>query len=105
MARGIASGVEQGAEKPTQGEYVYYKHDGAKFRRRGDAPYRSIDDILHGSTWKPYTGDELQPVVFGDRIVDPLAKAEPGNQEAGAPEQKPMMKAIVDRLLFRAPKK
>ena len=106
MERTVASGIKRSALSQANGEYLYYKHDGAKLRRRPTTTYTSIDDILFGNKWEPYTGDTLEPAMFGTRIENPQAKAEPGDQEAGAPEQKPMMKAIVDRLLFKAaPKK
>ena len=60
------------------GEYLYYEHEGAKFRRRPTTNYTSVDDVLFGSNWEPYTGDTLKPALFGTRIENPLAKAEPG---------------------------
>ena len=107
MERGVLSGAARGAAKAAQRSYEYFDLDGAKFRRGLDRPSRGVEDILFGTKWEPYTGkDRIKPTLFGDSIEDPLAKAEPGDQEAGAPEQRPMMRAIVDRMLFKAaPKK
>jgi hypothetical protein len=55
--------------------YTYYEKDNAYFRRLerpGGHDAASIDDVLHGDKWVPYKGDRLAPVVFGDRVDDPL---------------------------------
>lgn len=58
------------------GEFSYFDHEGALFRRRNNGLTRSVDDILNESTkqWVPYRGaDPLAPALYGDEIPDPLA--------------------------------
>lgn len=54
-------------------EYDYYEREGAYFRRNKSSPFRSVDDVLHGKTWKPYEGDRLQAGLMSDITTDPLA--------------------------------
>ena len=55
--------AKQGTTKHAAGEYLYYEHEGAKFRRRPTTNYTSVDDVLFGSNWEPYTGDTLNITV------------------------------------------
>lgn len=65
--------------------YTYFELDNAKFRRleKPGRVSRSIDDVLHGSTWVPYKGDRLAPATFGDEIDDPLGSGEGGDPAKG----------------------
>jgi hypothetical protein len=58
--------------------YTYFEHDNAYFRRLNRDDRSSIDDVLHGDKWVPYTGDRLKPAYFGDEVPDPLG----GKKEA-----------------------
>jgi hypothetical protein len=85
--------------------YEHFNHDGATFRRPADSPLRSVSEVLHGQTWKPYSGrDALKPAMFGDPIPDPMAKAA-GTEDAPAPDAKPatpgpLRKALLAGLFF-----
>lgn len=78
-------GAAQGAEmrKSLEGDaFSYFEHDNAYFRRRNQAPFRAVDDVLDGDGWKPYQGaDSLAPALFGDEVGDPLAKGGPSGGE------------------------
>ena len=51
--------------------YSYYVHDNAAFRSSKPYPLASADEVLTRGEWKPYTGDTMEPVVFG-RCVDKM---------------------------------
>ena len=52
-------------------KYVFYKHDGAYFRRKSDDPGIGIREILHKAGWVPYKGEDLiEPVYYGTRIEE-----------------------------------
>ena len=64
-------------------EFSYFDLDGACFRRRNNGFTESVDDVLRGGEWVPYTGsDRLKPAPFGDEIPDPLAQKTPEAQAA-----------------------
>ncbi len=50
------------------GQYVYYKKDGAIFRKPASSKLPAVDEVKHGDRWVPYEGDRLAPVYFGDQI-------------------------------------
>lgn len=51
------------------GEFVYYEHEGAYFRRPAKAPGVGVRDVLHGDKWVPYDSDDLlAPVMFGNKV-------------------------------------
>jgi hypothetical protein len=77
-----ASNEEGGQTVMTDGKgYSYYEKDGAYFRRDDTGGHLGVNDILGADGWKPYTGDRLAPVYYGDRIeakdLPPHAKEKP----------------------------
>lgn len=53
------------------GQYVYYEHEGAYFRREASAPGAGVREVLHGSKWVPYDGEDLmEPVMYGNRVEE-----------------------------------
>lgn len=64
-------------------KYVYYKKDGAIFRKPADSEFPAVDEVKHGDRWVPYKGDRLAPVYFGDQI----SAAEAGEADGGRPEE------------------
>lgn len=65
------------------GQYVYYKKDGAIFRKPASSKLPAVDEVKHGDRWVPYKGDRLAPVYFGDQI----SAAEAGEADGEAPTQ------------------
>jgi hypothetical protein len=65
------------------GGYSYFEHDNAQFRRLNQAPFREVDDVLHGKNWVPYGGDKLKPALFGNEVADPLAGGPKGGKAKG----------------------
>lgn len=62
---------------------LYYRHDGAYYRRPSDAPGVGVRDVLHGQKWVPYNGEDLiEPVVFGSEVDE--AEVTKAMNEAGA---------------------
>ncbi len=46
-----------------------YEKDGAVFRKPASRRHGIVDEVQHtDGSWKPYTGDRLAPVSFGDHI-------------------------------------
>jgi hypothetical protein len=50
-------------------EYHYFEKDGAIFRKSKNGA-AGVDDVKTPDGWKPYQGDRLAPVHFGDRISE-----------------------------------
>jgi len=59
------------------GQWDFFEHDNAKFRRRR-CNVGPVDDVLHGETWVPCGGNRTDPALYGNRIADPLAGAGEG---------------------------
>lgn len=91
---GAASGGEMRKALGGEGEFSFFDHDGAQFRRRNRGLFRAVDDVLVGGQWKPYQGsDPLAPALFGDEIEDPLGKGGPGGGEQMAKSRILFLKA------------
>jgi hypothetical protein len=81
-----------------EGEFSFFEHDGAYFRRRNNGVTRSVDDVLHKSGWTPYKGaDPLAPALYGDEISDPTGGG--GERNEGG-EETTMAKADMPRLVL-----
>lgn len=55
-------------EEQQQSGWEYFEKDGAYFRRPAGRGYGGVTDVLHGSQWKPYTGDRTAAYLYGDRV-------------------------------------
>ena len=62
------------------GEFVYYEHEGAYFRRPAKAPGAGVREVLHGGKWVP-------PVMFGNKIDESEVEGMP--KEEGEPAKVP----------------
>ena len=51
-------------------KYNYFEKDGAIFRRKKSVKTMSVEDVKTPDGWKPYQGDRLAPVYFGDSISE-----------------------------------
>jgi hypothetical protein len=50
-------------------KFLYYRHDGAYYRRPADAVGIAAHDILRGGEWAPYEAeDPTEPVAYGSRV-------------------------------------
>jgi hypothetical protein len=86
------------------GEYDYFEHDGAYFRRKKALGLMGVHEVRGANGWKPYAGDSMAPPTFGSRITEEEAMA-------GMTESKPTELANEfdyfehDGSYFRSPKK
>lgn len=50
-------------------KFLYYRHDGAYYRKPADAVGLAAHDILRGDQWEPYEAeDTIAPVAYGTRV-------------------------------------
>lgn len=53
--------------------YQYFVHDNASFRSSREWPLASAEEVLVRGEWVPYSGDPLEPVVFGNHVEEDAA--------------------------------
>jgi hypothetical protein len=58
------------AEEPDLSEYHYYQHAGLFFRRKENAGYEEIDEVITSKGWTAYDGDRLAPALDGNKICE-----------------------------------
>jgi hypothetical protein len=51
------------------GKFEYFEKDGAVFRKPATQRHPFVREIKVEGEWRPYTGDRIAPVVFGDQIT------------------------------------
>lgn len=53
----------------TEKTYETFEYDGAVYRR--EAGFAGVSEVRDGKgAWKPYTGDRMKPVTFGERVEE-----------------------------------
>jgi hypothetical protein len=49
-------------------EYKYYEYDNAFYRRPASVNNPVVTEVKTPLGWKPYDGDKIAPVFFGDEV-------------------------------------
>jgi len=52
------------------GEFDYFEHEGAYFRRPKGLGTMSVTHVRAGDKWEPYGGDRLAPAHFGSEVTE-----------------------------------
>ena len=63
-------GTPDSHESESALNYLYFDKDGAIFRKTKNASGIGIEDVKTPTGWKPYEGDRLAPVYYGDSISE-----------------------------------
>jgi hypothetical protein len=66
------------------GEFEYFEHEGAFFRRPKNLGTMSVTHVRAGNKWEPYKGDRLAPAHFGSEVTEEAAMAGMGEEKATA---------------------
>lgn len=66
-------------------KFLYYRHDGAYYRRPADAVGLAAHDILINGSWAPYEAeDPTEPVAYGSRVDEAEVNEEMKGKGAAA---------------------
>ena len=80
MAKSARTGAAKVKAEPASVDdgYTYYWHDGSGFRGRTppSGRFAPAEEVFMGGAWKRYTGDMLEPSMFGSRVTKAVAEAD-----------------------------